>query len=370
LTTALITLQQSEIRWDAVIVDEGQDIRPEWWPLIEAALRHCQHSHLTIFCDGRQKITGVSDDSYPQTEAVFEISRNCRNASAVHDIVRRFYIYAPLSDEKLSGGKFQLTLLSDQTNKSVIAAVKNAVFKALEYVEWSRLVIITAEGEPTTASALNDLLIWDGTKADWNPAVLHYLDVVEYFIRSGRRIDSEVFEPPKPGYYYRVLSRSPLFKSSLSQSSQPTADDVVAVQMVAQELARKLKIKAGSGRLQWIPGQGYLRLREYSGTTVKVPSAAGVLQFLMSHEWAETIPRIQDLKVIGTDTYLPVADQNTICLFTPSSFKGLEADGVIMYLGSIDNRIIQRSCVGLSRARFYLHVLGSREQLARLPKLK
>jgi hypothetical protein len=65
-----------------------------------------------------------------------------------------------------------------------------------------------------------------------------------------------------------------------------------------------------------------------------------------------------------------VTDQNIICLFTPSAFKGLEADGVIMYLGSVDSRIVQRACVGLSRAKFYLHVIGSREQLARLPKLK
>jgi hypothetical protein len=142
--------------------------------------------------------------------------------------------------------------------------------------------------------------------------------------------------------------------------------------MAAQELAHKLKIKTDSRamqKMQWIPGQGYLRLRKYTDATVQVPTAADILQFLMSYGWAGTIPRILNLKVMGNDTYSPVTDQNTIPLFTPSAFKGLEADGVIMYLGSIDNRIVQRSCVGLSRARFYLHVLGTQEQLARLPKL-
>ena len=371
LSAALTTLQRSGIRWDAIIVDEGQDIRSDWWPLIESALRHCQHSQLTIFCDGRQKVTGTSDDdSYPQTDSVFQISRNCRNASAVHNVVRRFYVYAPVSDDKLRGGEFQLTLLPNQTTKTVTGAVKDAVLQGLEFVEWNQLVILTAEGEPATASVLNDLLIWDSTAAGWKTAVLHYLSVVEYFIRSERRMNSKVFEPPKSGRYYPVLSTLKSLERSLSCDAQPTSDDVMAVQLATQQLTRKLKIKAELRRMQWIPGQGYLRLREYADGAVRVPSADSVVQFLMSHEWAETLPRMQDLKVIGTDKYLPVMDQSNIRLFTPSSFKGLEADGIVMYLGSVNHRIVQKSCVGLSRARFFLHVLGSREQLARLPKLK
>lgn len=369
LASALAALTSANKRWDAIIVDEGQDIRSEWWSLIEAGLRDRESSQLTIFCDGRQNITGGLNNSYPKTDAVFEISRNCRNASAVHNVVRRFYLYAPLSDEKLRGGEFQLTLLREQSTRAVRVAVRNAILKGLEYVEWPNLVILTAEGEPATASVLNELTVWNREEASWKIAVLHYLNVVEYYIRGKHGLNRKVLEPPRPGRYYPVLGTLPDLNASLSENKHPTSDDVITVQLAAKQLSRKQRVSDKTVTMQWIPGEGYLRLRTYINGAVNVPTAEQILQFLASHGWPESIPVIENLKVIGTDEYLPVIHENTIQLFTPSSFKGLEADGIVMFLGNDNHRIVEKSCVGLSRARFFLHVLGGREQLARLPKL-
>ena len=211
--------------------------------------------------------------------------------------------------------------------------------------------------------------IWDGNDAGWKRAVLHYLGVAEYYVRSKRGLNRQVWEPPKPGYHYLVLSTFAELDRSLSGNSQPTPDDLTVVQSAARHLCHREKISREPVTMQWIPGQGYLRLRMYVNGKVAVPTAANILQFFMSYDWSESIPDIQDLKVVGTDKYSTGIHQSRINLFTPSSFKGLEADGVVMFLGNDDHRIVEKSCVGLSRARFFLHVIGGREQLARLPKL-
>jgi len=370
LSVAMLSLKQSDKRWDVIIIDEGQDIRYEWWPLIENALRDPISSHLTIFCDSNQKVTTSYDETYPNTDAVFEISKNCRNAAKIHDVVRRFYVYAPLSDPNLKGGEFQKTILTDQSKSFVTNAVKAAILQAMEYVEWNNLVIITGEDEPASESLLNNLLAWDIINSGWKASIVHYLGIIERYIREKGSLNSSVFDPPNQGYYYPRLTKLTFLKSSLTSNIQPTNNDVEYVQSFAKDLSKKIKLKDVQPNIQWILGHSCLRLRKYSNGKVEKPSLNELIYFLKSHYWAETIPKIQNLKVISTDKFLYLKEQEGICLMSPSSFKGLEADGVIFYLGNINNQIVQKTCVGLSRARFYLHALGSREQLARLPKLK
>jgi len=51
-------------RWDALIVDEGQDIWPEWWNLLRSALRK-DRSEILLACDPSQNIYSVN----PWTDA-------------------------------------------------------------------------------------------------------------------------------------------------------------------------------------------------------------------------------------------------------------------------------------------------------------
>jgi superfamily I DNA and RNA helicase len=45
-----------EERFDAVIVDEGQDFRPAWWPVVQRLLRDPERGHLWVFWDPHQNI--------------------------------------------------------------------------------------------------------------------------------------------------------------------------------------------------------------------------------------------------------------------------------------------------------------------------
>lgn len=67
-----------DARFDAVIVDEGQDFRPHWWPVIEELLREPRGGVLSVFFDPNQNLYGGGP---PEGLAVapLVLSWNCRN---------------------------------------------------------------------------------------------------------------------------------------------------------------------------------------------------------------------------------------------------------------------------------------------------
>lgn len=71
------------IRFDAIVVDEAQDFRSDWWLIIESLNREV-NGRLAIFYDPNQNIF-KSENSLPITEAVFNLKVNCRNTRKIHD---------------------------------------------------------------------------------------------------------------------------------------------------------------------------------------------------------------------------------------------------------------------------------------------
>ncbi len=69
-------------RWDALIIDEGQDFRAHWWPAIEALLREPGKGALSVFFDPHQNIYGGGP---PEDLAVHPhvLSWNCRNTAQI-----------------------------------------------------------------------------------------------------------------------------------------------------------------------------------------------------------------------------------------------------------------------------------------------
>lgn len=70
------------IRFDAIIVDEAQDFRTDWWLVIEALNRE-QNGRIAIFYDPNQNIYN-DENAIPSTDAVFNLKLNCRNTQAIH----------------------------------------------------------------------------------------------------------------------------------------------------------------------------------------------------------------------------------------------------------------------------------------------
>jgi hypothetical protein len=82
-------------RFDAVIVDEGQDFKETWWLPLVSLLRDPDNGIFYVFFDDNQnlyqgwdRIPGVVD------ELPFPLKENCRNTQQIHQVVSSFY-HAP-----------------------------------------------------------------------------------------------------------------------------------------------------------------------------------------------------------------------------------------------------------------------------------
>jgi len=101
-------------RWDAVLVDEGQDFLPSWWDIVEGVLRN-PPGILRVFYDSNQTVYARKDDLETRLRAqAFSLGLNLRNTRAIARVTDRFYSGprvetpgpegVPPSEEAVKGG--------------------------------------------------------------------------------------------------------------------------------------------------------------------------------------------------------------------------------------------------------------------------
>ena len=91
----LQALQQlPEERYDAIVVDEGQDFLPDWWPCLDDALKEGNDGTLYAFYDADQSIYG--DYRPPDALDVIEnrLVYNCRNTVRIFEYATRQAVLA------------------------------------------------------------------------------------------------------------------------------------------------------------------------------------------------------------------------------------------------------------------------------------
>lgn len=74
---------QPALKWDTIIVDEGQDFRADWWIAIDACLKGDRH--LRVFMDSNQRVYGSAGNGVHDLSVVpVRLSRNLRNTKNIH----------------------------------------------------------------------------------------------------------------------------------------------------------------------------------------------------------------------------------------------------------------------------------------------
>ena len=79
-----------EERFDAIVVDEGQDLREEWWTLLQLAMTDPDQGILYVFYDDNQRLYGHRD-AIPQGLDEYPLDQNLRNTKSIHQLASRFY---------------------------------------------------------------------------------------------------------------------------------------------------------------------------------------------------------------------------------------------------------------------------------------
>ena len=99
-------------RYDAIVVDEGQDFGEEYWLPIEQLLRDINSSPLYIFHDENQDVyTRVS--SFPADASPITLPFNCRNTKAIHEAAYRYYNGPLISPPELDSEDIQILAAPD-----------------------------------------------------------------------------------------------------------------------------------------------------------------------------------------------------------------------------------------------------------------
>lgn len=103
-------------RFDAIVVDEGQDFHANWWLPLQLALTDPDDGILYVFYDDNQRIYGGAS-ALPEKLVPVHLGENLRNTRAIHTLARRFY----------TGGELDASGPEGQAVESVEAADAAAI---------------------------------------------------------------------------------------------------------------------------------------------------------------------------------------------------------------------------------------------------
>jgi hypothetical protein len=329
ITLAFDQLSRTSDRYDAILVDEGQDFRDEWWLLVEAALINPEYGILYIFCDDNQALL-PHRSKYPITAPPVILSKNCRNAGEVYDVVRRFHHQSPEPSIQLKGEGLTKRWVFDIGNE--ISIIKTAVQDMQQILQLENMVVLTTEPDPIEQTLLYGSIIDLPPVKRWQDFLMNYLRTFGY---------------PYPTFQ---LSDSPL----------PTSQDIEIVKEYA------LKIYSNTwGSPQKLREKHTWNWKETDhGFTVTGERRLAKFTF---DDWADDLPLAQHEQLaIGNARH---ASSRTLPLFTVASYKGLEADGVILFAPKPDTNLSSLVYVGASRAKLVLYIVAEKWVMEHVPYL-
>jgi hypothetical protein len=183
LDLALEAVLEYGPRYGAVIVDEGQDFRREWWDIVEACLDPYGPKILYVFHDDHQALLPYRA-TYTISEPVIDLSRNCRNAGKIYSLMRDIYLEAPTPEEELKE-LGDVLLISYDHGEEV-----NALRRAVTWIEavcgdapFSVLLRSSATFEQSTLAGLS-LPVSDRT--GWKDEVVKIFTNLKYTKRDPR----------------------------------------------------------------------------------------------------------------------------------------------------------------------------------------
>lgn len=369
LESAFDRVAEFDDQFEAIIVDEGQDFRELWWLLVEAVLEKSERKILYIFFDDNQALLPFRA-RYPIESLPLTMSRNCRNAGRVFDVVRRFHRNAPLVSRFLEEeGAAKVTSYREDYSIAVDSALAEASLQCAN----GRICVLTNEAA-ASASVLNGFAFVARREHRWREVVLEDLSEM-------RKSAIRKFESAHSGSSHSEVAnrfRMPLGTTAseflglpaLSPEPIPNKEDIAAVVSFARKLTGFFGGAKSYRRVYFRQKNGKLTLEAESIThkRTSVNRAARVL-FYSQSDWAETLPIPERIRVVS-HTHVASRDPGSLPLYTVDAFKGLECDGVILFIPAFTPEIRRVLYVGASRAVGYLHIVIADRVIAKIQALE
>ncbi len=93
-------------RYDAIVCDEGQDFRDEFWVPLELLLSDYDRGPLYVFYDDNQNLYARAG-TFPIRDEPFTLTTNCRNTAPIHEAAYRHYKGVPVTPPDIQGDDVQ-----------------------------------------------------------------------------------------------------------------------------------------------------------------------------------------------------------------------------------------------------------------------
>jgi len=174
LPGALLTAaERTAERYDAIIVDEGQDFHESWWTPLQALLSDKDHGVLYVFYDDNQSLY-TDRARLPIETPPFVLTTNCRNTRAIHEEVVRWYRGAEVPDAQGPDGEppERISYADEHGLREQLRRVLERLVRE-EKVPERDIVVLSPRGRDTSAlwrdPQLGSLRLTDA----WPPAAGH-----------------------------------------------------------------------------------------------------------------------------------------------------------------------------------------------------
>jgi hypothetical protein len=355
-------------RYDAVIVDEGQDFKQAWWDVVEASLKEISNRILYVFFDDRQVLSSFDRSKIPVPMPDFDLSKNCRNTGEIYKLVQQLDYSLPETSTTLKGeGVVNEWIYSEKDEKELFLKIREAVLNSERYSQgYKDIVVLSGEIGLVSESRFNGY-VFKGSKPEDSDGItpINWQETIRNFLL-------------KRGFNIHQLSDEPY----------PTNTDKKLITDFARNWCganRNYYLK----RLNDYPNKTYPKtdsfhweldffgfLRLYSGNEVYESEEWPILNFLSRPDWTKTLPKpVKRYRLTPNDDFSKFDSYHNITLTNIPSFKGLEAGGIVFIYyhstGGYDAQLAARLYVALSRARHLLNIVSPKsltEEISRIKK--
>lgn len=131
-------------RFDAIVCDEGQDFREEFWLPLELLLSDYERSPLYVFYDDNQNIYSRAT-TFPIRDPPFTLTTNCRNTAPIHRAAYAHYRGVPVQPPDIDGDDVQFDEASTREAQLTKISARVVDFVARQGVAAGDIVVLIAD---------------------------------------------------------------------------------------------------------------------------------------------------------------------------------------------------------------------------------
>lgn len=140
-------LTDNKYKYEAIVCDEGQDFREEFWIALQLLLTDEEKSPFYIFYDDNQNLYSRASSIPFIKEGVYPLLTNCRNTAQIHKISYKFYKGEPVNPPDIDGYELELEIYDDIEKQAQRISDKIVELINSEKIDNRKITVLIADSK-------------------------------------------------------------------------------------------------------------------------------------------------------------------------------------------------------------------------------